>query len=48
MDWQARLEANVAGLTPEKVNAAMKRHLDAASISIVKGGDFKKAGVYQQ
>jgi zinc protease len=47
MDWQARLEATVAGLTPEQVNAAMKRHLDAASISIVKGGDFKKAGVYQ-
>jgi zinc protease len=48
MDWDAQLEAKVAALTPQQVNDALKRHLDPATISIVKGGDFKKAGVYQQ
>lgn len=48
MQWEADLEAKVSALTPQQVNEALKRHLDAASISIVKGGDFKKAGVYQE
>jgi zinc protease len=48
MQWDEQLEAKVAALTPQQVNEALKRHLDPASISIVKGGDFKKAGVYQQ
>jgi hypothetical protein len=30
------------------VNDALKRHLDPSGLSIVKGGDFKKANVYQQ
>jgi zinc protease len=47
MEWDARLEAAVAALTPEQVNAAFRRHVDAAALSIVKGGDFKKAGAYQ-
>jgi zinc protease len=46
MEWEQRLESNVAALTPQQVNDALKRYLDPASISIVKGGDFKKAGVY--
>ena len=41
MDWDAQLEAKVAALTPQQVNEALKRHFDPASISIVKGGDFK-------
>jgi zinc protease len=48
MDWDAQLEAKVAALTAQQVNEAMSKHLDPASISIVKGGDFKKADVYQQ
>jgi zinc protease len=47
LDWDAKLEAAVAALTPQQVNDAFKRHIDPAAISIVKGGDFKKAGVYQ-
>ena len=47
LDWDAKLEAAVAALTPEQVNEAFKRHVDPAAISIVKGGDFKKAAVYQ-
>jgi predicted Zn-dependent peptidase len=41
------LEAAVAALTAEQVNQAFKRHVDPTAISIVKGGDFKKAGVYE-
>jgi zinc protease len=45
--WDAKLEAAVAALTADQVNQAFKRHVDPAAISIVKGGDFKKAGVYE-
>ena len=48
MDWDTKLEGKVAALTVQQVNEAMNKHLDPASISIVKGGDFKKAGAYQQ
>jgi zinc protease len=47
LDWDAKLEAEVAALTPERVNAAFKRHVAPDAISIVKGGDFKKANAYQ-
>ena len=45
--WDAKLEAAVAALTAQQVNDAFKRHVNPAAISIVKGGDFKKAGTYQ-
>jgi zinc protease len=48
MDWEAHVEAAVSALTPQQVNEALKRRLNPSAISIVKGGDFKKAGVYQQ
>jgi zinc protease len=47
MLWDAKLEADVAALTPQQVSEAFKRHVDPAAVSIVKGGDFKKAGAYQ-
>jgi zinc protease len=47
LDWDVKLEAAVAALTPQQVNEAFRRHVDPAAISIVKGGDFKKAAVYQ-
>lgn len=47
MEWDAKLKAEIAALTPDQVNAAFHRHVDPAAISIVKGGDFKKAGAYQ-
>ncbi|MGA8741315.1 MAG: pitrilysin family protein [Terracidiphilus sp.] len=48
MQWDSKLEAAVAALTPQQVNDAFKHHVDPATFSIVKGGDFKKAGAYQQ
>jgi zinc protease len=47
LQWDAKLEAAVAALTPQQVNDAFRRHVDPTAISIVKGGDFKKAAVYQ-
>jgi zinc protease len=47
VDFDAKLETAVGALTPGQVNEAFRRHVDPAAISIVKGGDFKKAGVYQ-
>ena len=47
MDWDAKLEGAVATLTPQQVNEAFRHHVDAGGLSIVKGGDFKKAGAYQ-
>jgi zinc protease len=47
MQWEQQLETAVSALTPQQVNAAFKRQLVPAGVSIVKGGDFKKAGVYE-
>ncbi|GAB4025113.1 M16 family metallopeptidase [Spirosoma koreense] len=43
MNWDADLEKKIESLTPEQVNAAMKKHIDPAKISIIKAGDFAKA-----
>lgn len=48
LTWDQKRDAAVAALTPEQVNDAFKRHVEPLAVSIVKGGDFKKAGVYQQ
>jgi len=45
--WDAKLEAAVAALTADQVNAAFRKHVDPAAISIVKGGDLKKVGAFQ-
>jgi zinc protease len=45
--WDEKLEAAVEALTPAQVNEAFRHHVDPAALSIVKGGDFKKAGAYQ-
>jgi len=45
--WDEKLEAAIAALTTAQVNEAFRRHVDPAALTIIKGGDFKKAGVYQ-
>ncbi|HUB81684.1 MAG TPA: pitrilysin family protein [Bryobacteraceae bacterium] len=45
--WQGRLEASVAALTPDQVSAAFRKYVDSAAMTVVKAGDFKKAGVWQ-
>lgn len=41
--WDGELEQKVQSLTPEQINAAMKKYLKVDKISIVKAGDFAKA-----
>jgi zinc protease len=47
MKWTEALEAKVATLTSEQVSDAFRRHIDPAALTVVKAGDFKKAGVLQ-
>ncbi len=41
--WDADQEKKVAALTPEQINAAMKKYIDPAKICKVEAGDFAKA-----
>jgi len=44
LDWDSDYEKKIAALTPEQITAAMRKHIDPAKLSIVKAGDFAKAG----
>ena len=44
--WDQQLDAKLDALTLDQVNAAFRRHVNASQVSIVKGGDFKRASVY--
>lgn len=48
LQWDEQMDAKLEALTVDQVNAAFRKHLDPAAISIVKAGDFKAAGVYGQ
>jgi zinc protease len=47
LKFDETLEAKVAELTVEQINAAFRRHVDPENLIYVKAGDFKKAGVWQ-
>ncbi len=47
LQWDEQLEQKIGALTPPQISDAFRRHVDAKSLSIVKAGDFKAAGVYQ-
>ncbi|HKU47300.1 MAG TPA: insulinase family protein, partial [Burkholderiales bacterium] len=40
--WDIDLEAKIAALTAAQVNAALRRHIDPAKLSVVVAGDLKK------
>jgi zinc protease len=42
LQFDADLDAKLKALTPEQINAAMRRNFDPAKITIIKAGDFKK------
>jgi zinc protease len=44
--WDEEMDAKLAAVTLEQINAAFRRHVNPEGISIVKGGDFQKAKVY--
>ncbi|OIN58192.1 M16 family metallopeptidase [Arsenicibacter rosenii] len=43
MAWDADFEKKMESLTPEQVNAAMKKYIDPAKLTIIQAGDFDKA-----
>ena len=47
LKWDEALEAKVAALTPDQVTQAFRRHVDPSALTVVRAGDFKKAGAYQ-
>jgi zinc protease len=44
LTWDKPFEQRVLALTPEAVRAALRKHLDPAKLSVVRAGDFAKAG----
>jgi zinc protease len=42
MQFQAELEQKIKDLTPEAVNAALRKHIDPHRLSVVTAGDFNK------
>lgn len=47
LEWDEQMDAKIAALTVDQVNAAFRKHVDLSALSIVKAGDFKTADVYQ-
>jgi zinc protease len=47
LKFDEALEAKVAALTPDQINAAFRKYVDPAALIYIKAGDFKKAGVLQ-
>jgi zinc protease len=47
MLYDEQMELRIQALTVEQINQAFRKHVDAAVVTIVKAGDFKKAGAYQ-
>src|SRR5262249_15174165 len=47
LKWDEELDTKLQALTLDQVNTAFRRNINAAQVSIVKGGDFKRASVYQ-
>jgi zinc protease len=41
--YDAEYEKRIEALTPEQVNAAVKKYIDYSKLTIVKAGDFEKA-----
>lgn len=43
LSWDRDLEAKIAKLTVEEVNAVIKKYLDLSNFSVVRSGDFAKS-----
>ncbi|HEX8069638.1 MAG TPA: pitrilysin family protein [Pyrinomonadaceae bacterium] len=42
LQWDAELEAKIKALTPEQINAAMRKYITPDKMTIIKAGDFKQ------
>jgi len=47
LTWDEKIDGAIDALTLDEVNATFRKRVNAAGVSIVKAGDFKKAGVLQ-
>jgi zinc protease len=47
LQWDEQMDAKLAALTVDQINAAIRRHMSLDQLTIVKAGDFKAAGAYQ-
>jgi zinc protease len=45
LQWDARIDSEVASLTLDQVNAALRKYLDVSKMGIIKAGDFSKVAV---
>lgn len=45
MKWREGVEAKVDALTPDQVNAALRKHISLDALTVVRAGDLKKAGL---
>ena len=45
--YDEQQDARIQSLTLDQINAAFRKYVDPAGITIVKAGDFKKVAVYQ-
>lgn len=45
MEFDAELEKQIMALTPEQLQAAVRKHIDPSQISYFRAGDFEKAGI---
>ena len=45
MAFDSELEKKVMSLTPEQLQAAMRKYIDLSQLSYFRAGDFKKANV---
>jgi zinc protease len=46
--WDESIEKKVMELTPEQINAAMKKHISLDKMNIIKAGDFAKMKASQE
>jgi zinc protease len=47
MSYEGEVESKIQALTPEQVNAALRKHLDAKKLVVVTAGDFQSSPAVQ-
>ena len=45
--YDEQMDSKIQSLTVDQINAAFRKYMDPAAVTIVKAGDFKKVAVYQ-
>ncbi|HKB71611.1 MAG TPA: pitrilysin family protein [Thermoanaerobaculia bacterium] len=48
MEYDAKVDAKLAAMTPAEILAAWKRHLDPSKMTYVRAGDFANASKYEK